>query len=252
MQLSPTPALELDNISKTYSYRLPFLSFAQKPKKETKVLSNASLTLECGEILTLMGPNGAGKTTLLKIISSLVLPDSGVVKIFGEEFHKIGIKMQAPLSFVLGDERSFYWRLTGRQNLEFFGVMQEIPSGQLKRKIAEAVNLFEIEDPDKRYETYSTGQKGRLALARGYLSGGRLVLMDEPTRSLDHSSKTKLHELIKNLNAERGTTFLIVTHDIHEAEVLGSCFGFLNAGSLTTTRSFWDFKEQLDMMATYP
>ncbi len=246
MGVDSCPAIEISGVSKSYPKKAAYDFFSSGKKDRVQILQDINLTVRQGDALVLMGPNGSGKTTLLKLISSLVLPDQGTVRLFGKDHQNLMAgKNRLPLSIVLGDERSFYWRLTGRQNLEFFGALYEIPSRELNRKIQEAEKIFEMDDLDKRYEIYSTGQKCRLALARSYMAHTQLILMDEPTKSLDHHAKNQLMDLIHRLNTKEGCTFLIVTHNLHVAQVLGTKFAFLNSGKLILKDSFYEFRNFL-------
>jgi len=149
---------ELKNIS--YKY----------PKKDGFALSDITFAIQSGEIFTLLGPNGSGKTTLIRIISGLILPKSGTVAICGHNIQTDEYKARKSLGLVLGDERTFYFRLSGAQNLEFFGGLYGIPRSQLKKKIVEALEMVGLEDNAKlQYMRYSTGMRKRLNMARALL-----------------------------------------------------------------------------------
>ncbi|TPW16793.1 MAG: ABC transporter ATP-binding protein, partial [Elusimicrobia bacterium] len=121
----------------------------------------------------------------------------------------------------MGEERSFYWRLTGRQNLEFFASLYGLSSGQASLGIEEAAGIFAISELDKPYQECSTGTKHRLALARSFLNKASVLFLDEPTRSLDPAAASSLREVIKGYaRSSRGRTVFFTTHNVPEAELL--------------------------------
>jgi len=182
-------------------------------------LRGVSLTVACGETVALVGPNGAGKTTLLKILAGLLIPDEGDIIVQGDCSRANG-RHSTEARLVISEERSFYWRLTGRQNLLFFGLLNGIddhsPGGEIDQTLQQ-VGLGEFADLPFRH--YSTGMKQRLALARGLLGNPALLLLDEPTRSLDADGKREIHELLHALN-QQGVTLVVATHDHAEVTAL--------------------------------
>jgi len=192
----------------------------EKPER-TRALRGVDLHVKTGEIFGLLGPNGAGKTTLVKILSCLVLPDRGRALIGGCDVrHENKVKPQ--LGLVHSDERSFYWRLSGRDNLRFFARLYDVPGRRIESRIDELlkkVNL--VEAAPRRFSDYSSGMKQRLAIARALLHDPPILLMDEPTRSLDPSASLSLRALIRDeLKGRDGKTILLATHNLREAEVL--------------------------------
>ena len=201
--------------------------------KPTVALEGINLTINAGEIFGLIGSNGAGKTTLLKILATLILPDQGSATInkhdIVEEFeytkHFIGL--------VTGDERSFYWRLTGRQNLEFFGAFHGMNHAAINSRIRELVDLMHIDSLDKRVGEFSAGMKQKLNLARALLHNPSALLMDEPTKSLDPFAATGTRQFIKKeLSRRQGKTILLVTHSLREIEEICDRVGIIKQGKL--------------------
>ncbi len=239
--------IEATNLTKTYSAGTGLLDWlfrnsSMKPK--TTALNGVNLRIEKGEIITLLGPNGAGKTTLIKILAGLMTPDSGNVNICGFDTVKDLAKTKQCVSLVLGEEKSFYWRLTGRQNLEFFGILYNLSRDRIRQKIKQAAELLDL-DLDKRYQECSTGMKFRLALARGFLSDAKLILMDEPTRSLDPNVANRLRELIKTMRNEKGCAFFFATHDVHEAETVADRIVILDQGKIRASGRLSDLRNIL-------
>ena len=121
-------------------------SYSAFKKAETFLcVNNINLEIKDGEVFGLLGPNGAGKTTLIKILCCLILPTRGTAKVAGFDILKNEGKVKASIGLVSGDERSFYWRLTGRQNLHFFASLYNLSSKQAKVRIRELFDLLEIE-----------------------------------------------------------------------------------------------------------
>ena len=208
--------------------------FHPKSASPVRALNEVDLQVREGEIFALLGPNGAGKTTLLKILSTLILPDSGSAKIFGHDVLKESPEVKKLISFTSGSEaHGFYWRLTGRQNLEFFSALYNLTSLQSKKKIDKLRTMLDLPDLDKRFHYYSAGQKQRLSIAQSFLNPhAKLMFMDEPTRSLDPVSKLHLKQLIRSLTAQHGKTIFLTTHDTREAEQLADHIAILDQGRI--------------------
>jgi ABC-2 type transport system ATP-binding protein len=226
--------LELKNLTKDFfppfTPKQLFLSFG-KPAQRTRALDNASFTLPKGSSLAILGPNGAGKTTLLKIISTLILPDKGSVKVNGWSLGNDDDRIRACVGLVASCERSFYWRLTGRQNLEFFCAMYGLYGRHARIRIEELLKLFKIDYQDKRFDSYSTGMQQKFALLRAMLHDPGLLLLDEPTKSLDYTAARDLRNFIKeHLVKEQKKTVIFTTHHMDEAMDFADLFMILDHG----------------------
>jgi ABC-2 type transport system ATP-binding protein len=199
-------------------------------------LRGVDVHIRRGEIFGLLGPNGAGKTTLVKIFACLVLPDRGYAVVDGEDTRRDG-KVKPKIGLVNSDERSFYWRLSGRENLEFFAHLYDVPSRRVNERIRELLEKVEMaEAADRRFADYSSGMKQRLAIARALLHDPPILLMDEPTRSLDPASALHLRTFIADeLKARDGKTILLATHNLREAEVLCDRLAILAKGKIRQT-----------------
>ena len=217
---------------KTKSYReLLLRPFA---REETTALRNVSLKVRVGETFALVGPNGAGKTTLIKILSTLVLPSSGDAFVAGYDIKRHAAHVKRRIGCVVTEERSFYWRLTGKQNLSFFAVLNNLPRADVKKRVDEVLSLVGLEqDSDKTFKDYSTGMKHKLGIARALLTDPEILFFDEPTRSLDPPTA----ELIRSMIAAFATrepkrTVFFATHDLQEAEKLATRIAILHCGEL--------------------
>jgi len=194
-------------------------------------LRGAELVVRQGEIVSLLGPNGAGKTTLLKILSCLVLPDAGRAIVGGDDtIHENRVKRH--IGLVHSDERSFYWRLSGRENLRFFARLYDVPYRKTEARLAELLERVDLQAAaDRPFSGYSSGMKQRMAIARALLHDPPILLMDEPTRSLDPLSALALRDFITGrLRDAHGKTVLLATHDLREAEVVSDRVAILVRG----------------------
>lgn len=198
-----------------------------------KALKNVNLKIKQGEIIALLGPNGAGKTTLLKILSTLVLPTSGTAYVKGYEITQCEDDVKKSIGLVTGEERSFYWRLTGRQNLEFFATLCNLKKNRINERLDYLFDLFEIENPDKRFYTYSAGIKQRFGLIRCLLHEPDVLLMDEPTKSLDPFSSKNLREFIREILVKKtGKTVLFTTHRLEEIKDFCDSVALMSKGEI--------------------
>lgn len=234
-----TPPIQTWNLSKLYRPKKSLREVLTRPwthGKETLALKDVSLQVEEGSIFGVLGPNGAGKTTLLKILSGLVLPTAGSARIGGHDVAQRGTEVRRGMGFVTSDERSFYWRLTGKENLQFFGTLQDLSGPKLQQRIAFLLDRLEIsEQAEKTFKEYSSGMKQRLAVARALLHDPPVLLLDEPTRSLDPISAKHLRGFIlEELNRREGKTLLLATHNLQEAEQLCQRVAVLSRGRVLT------------------
>lgn len=225
-------AVLAERVSKEYSgYRL----FGRRSGKPAKyALRDVSFSLREGETLGLLGPNGAGKTTLLKIIATLLYPTSGRVLVHGCDVSKNSVEARRYLGLVTSDERSFYWRLTGRQNLFFFAALYGLPQRDAAPKIAVLLEVLGLTAAaDRPFLGYSSGMRQKLAIARGLLNEPRIVLYDEPTRSLDPISAQQIRSWIqKNQVKVPHQTHVLATNQLQEAEQLCHRVIIINQGSV--------------------
>lgn len=223
-----TPAIEIYGLRKDFRTSQGF----GKPSKRFTVLDQIDLKVESGKIFALLGPNGAGKTTLIKILCTLIIPDLGGARICGTDVLRDPENTKKHISLVVGEERSFYWRLTGRQNLEFFAALYGLKKKEARRKIDDAASLFEIDFLDRRYQEYSAGMKQHLALARSLLNDASVIFMDEPTRSLDPAAAARFKAMIKKFVVENQRTIFFATHRLDEVEELADTVAILDQGKV--------------------
>lgn len=228
--------LKVDKLTQEFPPPLSFgklLKSGFKQDKPVKALENISFSLKKGQVLAVLGPNGAGKTTLLKIISTLILPKKGQVSVGGYFLGKNDEKIKSLLGLIMDEERSFYWRLTGKQNLEFFSSLYGYNRRETAKRITQLLELFKIDYADKSFFSYSAGMKKNFALIRGLIHSPQLLLFDEPTKSLDYLSASHLRNFIKKkLVEEMGKTVIFTTHQIDEALGFADLFMILDKGEM--------------------
>ncbi|MFH1788002.1 MAG: ABC transporter ATP-binding protein [Candidatus Altiarchaeota archaeon] len=216
------------------------LGFRGLFKRQYKTaLRGVDLKVGVGECFGVLGPNGSGKTTLIKILSTLTMPSEGTASVGGFNVVSQDWKVRQHAALVYMNQRSFYWRLTGRQNLEFFGSLYNIPSRKLGRRINEVFELVELSElGDERITSYSSGMKSRLAIARGLLPDTPVLFMDEPTVELDPRATRRMRDFIREkLVREAGKTVFLATNDIKEAEDVCNRVAILRRGEVVAVGS---------------
>ena len=236
--MGPQPVVQVQGLGKIYpaprSVRDLVMNPLHAPEPIT-ALADVTLEVQPGEVFGLLGPNGAGKTTLLKLLTCLVLPTTGSAQVNGHSIPGDEQAVKRSIGYVTSDERSFYWRLTGRENLRFFGRLHGLEGAALRARCADLFDKVELEagDADEPFMNYSSGMRQKLAIARALLHDPTLLLMDEPTRSLDPLTARHLRALIGEvLVAREGKTILLATHNLQEADALCSRIGILVHGRL--------------------
>jgi ABC-2 type transport system ATP-binding protein len=223
--------LELSGVSKIFKEPAtnPF-----RKRSSKAALADIELSIPRNEITCLLGPNGAGKTTLIKILASLITPDSGRITYDGISRERWDLSIQGKIGLVTPNERSFYWRLTGRQNLMFFGTLHSLSGGALRSRVDEALAETDMLDSaEKPYRLYSTGMKQKLNIARALVGYPELYLLDEPASHLDPLAREDFWEFIRvTLIGKRGATVLLCTHDLEEARRLADKVIILDRGRI--------------------
>jgi ABC-2 type transport system ATP-binding protein len=204
-----------------------------------------------GEIFGLLGPNGAGKTTTIRMLSTLLEPTAGTVTINGFDVGRQPNAVRQCLGAVLTGERSIYWKLTGRENLEYFAALNHLPPDVARSRIGALLERLELSHrADDLVEQYSSGMKQRIAIAKALLGNPPVVLLDEPTVGLDPQSARNLRELILDIKRE-GRTVLLTTHYMDEADQLADRIGIIDLGRIIALDSPAHLKasiRQLDVM----
>lgn len=203
-------------------------SFGQR-----RVLKDVSFEVRGGKILALVGQNGAGKTTLLKILATLITPTDGTVLIGGEDVCQNQLGVKRIIGFVSSEERSFYWRLTGRQNLQFFASLHGINGKEGRKRIDMLLDAVGLGGRgDLRFRECSTGMKQALGIARSLLHDPPVLLLDEPTRSLSPDIARRACNLFDDLAKLEGKAILVASHNLTELEGLADHVAILHQGTI--------------------
>jgi ABC-2 type transport system ATP-binding protein len=214
-------------------------------------LDGINLSVAEGEIFGLLGPNGAGKTTLIKILCGLVIADHGEVRIAGIDVGE-GPAARRAIGVVYGDERSFHWRLSVRDNLRFFSRLYRMPPLKAERRIDDLIKTVGLEDAaDRRMLGFSSGMKQRASIARGLLHDPAVVLMDEPTRMLDPIGAYELHSVIRDRIAAEGRTVLVATNLMAEAETLCDRLLLIDRGRSVLSGTVREFRDSFRRETVY-
>jgi ABC-2 type transport system ATP-binding protein len=223
-------AIETHHLTKAFEKPRGWRRLARQPA--VTAVNDVNLAVEKGELFGLLGPNGAGKTTLVKMLCTLILPTSGTAAVAGYPLTKPGA-IRAAVGLVVSDERSFYWRLTGRENLQFFAAMYQLPAKEADRRVEEALDEVDLLPyAGNLFQNYSTGMRQRLAIARSLLHRPQVLFLDEPSRSLDPVATARLHELVLGLIEKHQVTVFLITHDLLEAEKLCRRVAVLHQGRI--------------------
>jgi len=248
-----TPAVELEDIAKTFTSRSWRTLLLRRTPTRVDALRGVSLAIAPGEIFGLLGPNGAGKTTLIKILATLVLPDAGRATVCGFDLQREPQRARGRIGLVNTAERSFYQRLTGRQNLDFFAALHDLRGTAKQRRVEEVLTLVGVADKaGEMFMKYSEGQKQRLALARALLHDPEVLFMDEPTKSLDPLAAAALVTLAREeLAGRRGKTVLWCTHNLKEAEAVCTRLAILHKGRVISSGTVGELRSFLGPASVY-
>jgi ABC-2 type transport system ATP-binding protein len=228
--------VRIEGLTKRFPLRRGWAETLKRPLRQehVQVLRGVSLQVRKGEFFGLLGPNGAGKTTLFKILATLVLPDSGSVQVSGIDVLTDPAAVRALLTPVIADERSLAWRLSGVQNLNLFAALYGVGKDEVERTAERLLAAVGLDHAGTRMVgTYSSGMKQRLLIARALLSRPSVLLLDEPTRSLDPVSARDFRKFLREeIVGRQGCTVLLATHDADEAFELCDRLAVLDRGAV--------------------
>jgi ABC-2 type transport system ATP-binding protein len=236
--------IQIENLTKVYLTKRRRGLF-KSTTTEIPALKNVSLEIAPGEIFGLLGPNGAGKTTLIKILTTLLLPTNGRAWINGFELTREDDAIRASVGCMLMGERGLYWKLTGRENLEFFAALYHLSPPERRRRAAAIIEHLDLgEIADRAVESYSSGQKMKLAFAKALINDAPLLILDEPTNTLDLPSARELRATVRALNRQ-GKTIIYTTHIMAEAETLCDRVAIIDRGEVIAQGSVPDLKHSI-------
>jgi len=216
-------------------------------KEPVRALNGVSFTVGTGEICAVVGPNGAGKTTTFKILAGLVSPTSGTASVMGLDSFADSVAVRRAIGWMPGDHRSLFMRHSVEENLRFHGRMQGMSGKPMMRRIRETLETVGLER--KRKATVfalSAGMRARLQLARALLHEPQVLILDEPTGSVDPVAAHDLVQLIKDIVTERGIGVLVSSHRLEEIETLHSRVLLMDKGTVSYDGNLDDLRSRWD------
>ena len=223
--------LEVSHLSKSFGGGRPL---PWRPAKAAlEAVRDVSFQVQRGEIYGIIGANGSGKSTLVRIVSTLLTPDAGSVRVFGHDVQRDELAVRSMMNRVSADP-SFFRNMSALENLLFFARIYGLGGDEIRRRSAEILGRLgmadRIREPMLRF---SRGEQQKIAIARGFLTSPMLMLLDEPTTGLDPSSKRDVQTFVEEARKGHDATILLTTHDMDEVERLCDRIAFLVGGRVT-------------------
>jgi len=230
------PALRLRHLSKRFKVRRGLLATLRRPSGGASVLAvqDVSCDVQPGEFFGLLGPNGAGKTTLFKMLATLTSPDEGTATVYGADVMRAPREVRRMVAPVAADERGLHWRLSALENLRLFATLYDLRGTALGERIDEVLGVVGLHGAERRVVgTYSSGMRQRLLIARALLIRPRVLLLDEPTRSLDPVSARDFRQFLREqVVGPTKCTVVMATHSAEEALELCDRVAVMHNGRL--------------------
>jgi ABC-2 type transport system ATP-binding protein len=230
-------AVVIDGVSKIFRKPRQLLRWPgqkkQEEKREVRAVDNVTLTIKRREIVGILGANGSGKSTLIRMLSTLLIPDTGRLTIFGYDVVKDERMVQHMINRV-SVEASFFKKLSPMENLLYAARLYNMPAPEARAKITSILTRLGIK-PDRigqPLENMSRGMQQKVAIARAFLTAPIVLLLDEPTTGLDPRSKIDVQNFVKELREVHDATILITTHDMDEAEALCDRVAIIDQGKI--------------------
>lgn len=241
--------IEVENLKKEFIIKKPVVKSNGKKSilKKEKVIKNAvdniSFCVDEGECVAFIGPNGAGKSTTIKMLTGILYPTSGNVKVLGIIPSKERVKLSYKIGTVFGQKEQLWVHLSPMENFKFFGAIYDIKKLELKKRIDELAKIFDIENYiDQPVKSLSLGQRMKCEMVASLLHNPKMLFFDEPTIGLDPIAKETLRNLIKKINKELGTTILFTSHDVGDIEELCKRVIIINNGKIVLDDSMRNLK----------
>jgi ABC-2 type transport system ATP-binding protein len=211
-----------------------------------QVLRDVSFDVGRGEVFGLIGANGSGKSTLIRVLSTLLLPDSGRVEVFGHDVVSEAPSVRALINRVSADP-SFFRNMSPMENLMFFGRVYGVPPAEIRTRVPQILERlgFERAKVSEPMSHLSRGQQQKVAVARSFLTSPVLMLLDEPTTGLDPRSRRDVQRFIQDVQRDHDATILLTTHDMEEAETLCDRISFIAGGRIVAEGTSRELKERV-------
>jgi ABC-2 type transport system ATP-binding protein len=213
--------------------------------KDFTAVDSISFDVKKGEIFGLLGPNGAGKSTTIRMLCTLSRPTKGTATIGGYDIVKNDTEVRK-LVGIVSEKMIMYDRLTAKENLQFFGSLFGIPKNVLDERIVDLLELVQLTKwKDSLVGSFSTGMRQRINVIRALLNMPQVLFLDEPTLGLDPQSTVEIREFIRKVNRENGTTILITTHMMGEADLLCDRIGIIDHGKIVALDTSANLKRMI-------
>jgi len=222
-------AIRIEHLRRVYRTTL---GAVRRRTKEIVAVEDVSFSVPAGEVFGLLGPNGAGKTTTVKVLTTLLVPTSGTVRVLGRDVVREAEAVRPRIGFVFGGERGLYTRLSAVDNLRYFASLYHLDPAAARKRIPELLELVGLDGRgQEKVEGYSRGMKQRVHLARMLLHEPEILFLDEPTMGLDPVGAREIRQVIRDLQFIR-TTILLTTHYMYEADALCKRIAVINQGRI--------------------
>jgi ABC-2 type transport system ATP-binding protein len=245
--IEPTRPLDVRDVGKVFRGRRGNVFRRRRaPRRARAAVDDVSFSVKPGEIYGIIGANGSGKSTLIRILSTLLLPDSGEVRVFGRDAVRDPASVRPLLNRVSADP-SFFRPMSAEENLLFFGRAYGLEGGEVRQRTARILRRLGLNEEHAREPMLhlSRGQQQKVAVARAFLTSPLLMLLDEPTTGLDPRSKRDVQQFVAEVRADAHVSILLTTHDMDEAELLCDRIGFLSGGRLVAEGTPVQLREQV-------
>ena len=243
-------AIEVKNLTKDFKVKKKYKGkekfkhlFSKREVSIKHAVNNISFDVEEGECLAFIGPNGAGKSTPIKMLTGILYPTSGEIKVLGFNPSKQRVKLSYQIGTVFGQKEQLWVHLSAYDNFLFFGAIYDIPKKDLLARIKELADVFEINDfINQPIKSLSLGQRMKCEMVASLIHNPKMLFFDEPTIGLDPIAKDTLRKLIKKINKELGTTILFTSHDVGDIEELCKRVIIINDGKIVLDDSMKNLK----------
>jgi ABC-2 type transport system ATP-binding protein len=215
------PLIDVRDLERTFDVRRQVEARRRRVRDQVRAVHDLTFSVEPGEMVGYIGPNGAGKSTTIKMLTGILVPTGGAVRVAGLDPSRQRVDLARRIGVVFGQRSTLWWDLPLRDSFDLLQKMYRVPEGRYRENLDRFVDLLDLgAQLDTPVRQLSLGQRMRGDITAALLHDPEVVYLDEPTIGLDVVSKGRLREFLRALNAERGTTLLLTTHDLQDIEAL--------------------------------